>query len=194
MRILFFDTETNGKPLRYGAPMTEVDNWPRITQLAYIVTDGNGNVIHSFSELVKPDGWTIPKEQFFIDNGHSTERCEKEGKPIIDVLMRFIHQLSSVDLMVAHNMAFDKNIVGAEMIRANVRPENKPSQFCTMLASTPICKIPAPRGGYKWPKLEELYRFCFGEEMTNAHDAMADIDATRQCFFYLLKSGKIQVP
>ena len=32
MRYLIFDTETAGLPRNYGAPYTDVENWPRMVQ------------------------------------------------------------------------------------------------------------------------------------------------------------------
>ena len=34
-----FDTETTGLPKEYDAPYTDIDNWPRLVQLAWIVYD-----------------------------------------------------------------------------------------------------------------------------------------------------------
>ncbi len=45
------------------------------------------------------------------------------------------------------------------------------------------------RKGYKSPKLEELYKFLFKEDIINAHNAAADVDATARCFFELLRQG-----
>ena len=60
-----------------------------------------------------------------------------------------------------------------------------------MQASTDYCAIPSnsPYGGYKWPKLEELYRKLFGCMFDNAHDALADVEATKKCYFELLDRG-----
>jgi hypothetical protein len=41
--------------------------------------------------------------------------------------------------------------------------------------------------GGKWPKLIELYKFLFWKEFENTHDAMADIEATKDCFLKLCK-------
>lgn len=69
---IFFDTETTGLPKNWSAPVTDVNNWPRVIQLAYVVTDTNFNVIETFCELVKPDGWVIPEQKFWIDHVYST--------------------------------------------------------------------------------------------------------------------------
>lgn len=37
MKYLFIDTETTGLPKEYDAPYTDIDNWPRLVQLAWIV-------------------------------------------------------------------------------------------------------------------------------------------------------------
>jgi hypothetical protein len=33
---LFFDTETTGLPKNYKAPVTDLNNWPRLVQLAWL--------------------------------------------------------------------------------------------------------------------------------------------------------------
>lgn len=48
--------------------------------------------------------------------------------------------------------------------------------------NTNYCAIPG-NYGYKWPRLEDLYRKLFGRNFAGAHDAMSDIQATKECFF-----------
>ena len=62
----------------------------------------------------------------------------------------------------------------------------------TMKLSVNICKIPGYNGQYKYPKLQELYRFLFGKEFGNVHNSMADIRATLECFLELKQRGIIQ--
>lgn len=188
--IIFFDTETNGKPIDHRAAITNTDNWPRITQLAFQVCNRQGEVIKSFQSLIKPDGWVIPMEKFFIDNGHSTERCESEGIPINEALDEFIEAINGAEMIVAHNMAFDYPVVICEMIRYKRKAEGKPKQFCTMRESTDICRLEG-KYGYKWPSLQELHVFCFGSEFDGAHDAMADVTVCRKSFFDLASKGLI---
>ena len=64
-----------------------------------------------------------------------------------------------------------------------------------MMKSTSYCKLPGKNGkGFKWPKLEELYQVLFGKQMENAHDALADVMACKECFFELIKLGIITLP
>jgi len=59
---LFFDTETTGLPLNWKAPVTHVNNWPRMVQLAYLYYDTDGKMIDSGDYIIKPEGFTIPAE------------------------------------------------------------------------------------------------------------------------------------
>ena len=57
---LIYDTETTGLPKDYNAPLTDVDNWPRLVQLAWQLHDGKGNLINQGNKIVKPEGFSIP--------------------------------------------------------------------------------------------------------------------------------------
>ncbi len=57
-----------------------------------------------------------------------------------------------------------------------------------------FCEIPGGYYGYKPPKLQELYQKLFGTTFDNAHDAMADVKATKKCFFELIRRGAIVPP
>lgn len=158
--ILFFDTETNGKAKNFKAPATDLDNWPRVTQLAWQLHTMDGHVNAQFCELIKPDGWTVPTEQFFIDNNMSTERCEKEGVGWSQAFTAFMFAIARAEVIVAHNMAFDYPVMVAEILRYGITADRQsnPKRFCTMLATTNICKIPGKYGN-KWPSLVELHQF-----------------------------------
>ena len=195
MKFLFFDTETNGLPKDYKASYTEVDNWPRVIQLAWILADENANSLVEDSHLIKPDAWEVPAEKFWLDNGHSTERCMAEGLEIDPVLDLFFAAKMRADVLVAHNLNFDHRIVWAEIIRSGRQPRSGMHKICTMLSSTSLLRIPQVKGrGFKWPKLEELHNYLFGKGFDGAHDAMADIRATKDCFFELVRLGVIQLP
>lgn len=186
---LFFDTETNGLPKNFRGDFKDVDNWPRVIQLAFVMADDDLNEVESFCELIRPDGWTIPEEKFWIENGYSTAENLLKGVPAEYALNRFVEAVEKCQTMVAHNVAFDTPVLSAEMLRYGIKANARPNKLCTMKASTNFCAIPTARGGYKWPKLEELHQQLFGEKFDNAHDALADVRATLRCFRELRSLG-----
>jgi len=189
---LFFDTETTGLPKNWKAPVTDTDNWPRVTQLAWQVYDESGNLLRERCNLIKPDGWEIPNEQFFIDNNMSTERCEREGVNLSEILEDFVSQVNESKYLIAHNMAFDEKIIGCEMVRKKLTFKLEPKKLCTMQESTSYCKmLPFRYGTYKWPTLLELHKKLFNEEFDGAHDALADVRACAKSFFELKKRSLI---
>lgn len=182
--ILFFDTETTGKWNKYAA-LTHASQ-PRMVQLGLHVCTPQQETLLEFQTLIKPDGWTVPEEAASI-HGITTERCEKYGIPIIAAVGLFSRALVIADLVVAHNYEFDELIVSSEMTKTlNRNPLMDVKSFCTMKATTDICKLPG-KYGYKWPKLDEAYRHFFHKGVEGAHDAMVDVRACRDIYFALLK-------
>lgn len=185
---LFIDTETNGLPKQWDAKAGDVDNWPRITDLAFALYDGAMNELERHRFLIAPDGWEIPDEPFFRDKGYTTEANAQDGHPISSGLSRLCLVMSRAQFFIAHNTAFDVPVVGAEMIRAKIFPANKLQKFCTMRATTSYMRLPARNGGsgYKFPSLSELHRHLFHEDFEETHTATADVQATARCFKELM--------
>jgi DNA polymerase III epsilon subunit-like protein len=181
---LFFDTETTGKITDYKASFKEVEKFPRITQFAWQLYNSEGKLFKSFQSLVKPDGWEVPKEEFFIKNNMSTERCELEGRLIKPMLEQFLIELNACKFLLAHNMNFDLPVTASEMYRLGLQATNKPTKICTMQSTTDICRLPGPYG-HKWPTLQELHNFLFACDFEGSHDALDDVKAMAKCFFEL---------
>lgn len=138
---LFFDTETTGLPRNWKAPVTDLNNWPRMVQLAYLLYDKNGNKITGGDYIIKPEGFTIPIDASRI-HGISTERALREGKPILTVLQDFKSLIDQAEYLVAHNMSFDEKIVGAEFLRNNMQDwTSTKRKICTMQSTTNLCAI-----------------------------------------------------
>lgn len=192
-RITFFDTETTGLPLRWGAPVTDLGNWPRLVQVAWIMANVDGSEVARQSFIIRPDGFVIPKEIAAI-HGITNERALAEGLPIREVLGLFDEAVEQSDCLVAHNMSFDEAIMGAEFLRhqmANSIATKK--KICTKDASTNFCAISSPNGfkDFKWPKLSELHVKLFGIDFEGAHNAATDVLATAKCFWELRRRGVI---
>lgn len=204
MNICIIDCETTGKIIDPRLPFTEVDNFPRVIQAAWLIADTDTEeTIYQSSFLIKPSGWTIPEETFWIMHGFSTEKSVAEGVDILPVLQEFINSLDTynVGLIVAHNLSFDHSVLCAELYRHGLKSNRKPEKLCTMQVGTDVCKIPFGRDhrpwmnkSWKFPKLLELYQKLFDKGFENAHDALSDCRAVKDCFFELVRRGVIQLP
>lgn len=185
---IFFDTETTGLPRNWNSPPSDVDNWPRIIQLAFIVYNRDRRPFLTYNQLIKPDGWEVPNGEFWQKHGFTQEKCEKEGVPIAQALSIFLKAYETCQVAVAHNMNYDFNVLAAEMIRAGVRSDKRVKKECTMIQGTDLMKMPSPKGkGFKYPKLEELHNFLFQKGFEGAHDALNDVTATSKCYFEMNK-------
>lgn len=190
MHLLFFDTETTGLPRNYKAPASDLNNWPRIVQIAWLLTDASGKEIRGAEYIIKPNGFTIPSEASKV-HGITTDVALRKGVELGTVLASLCRDIDDASQLIAHNISFDEKIVGAELIRNGLPNyfEMKP-RMCTMLASTQYCAIPG-NYGYKWPKLQELYMKLFGQSFEGAHSALADVRACAKCYFKLQQIGII---
>ena len=122
-------------------------------------------------------------------HGISTEKALLSGISIQTALNRFRSAIISCNVAVAHNMVFDEGVILAEYSRiGELSPFQDLKCICTMEASVPICRI-YRSGGWKYPKLTELYRTLFGSEYDGYHDALLDAKATTKCFFELRRKG-----
>ena len=190
--ILFFDTETTGLPKDFNAPASDTDNWPRLVQLSYIVSDFYGNQIYTCNEIIKPIDYTIPQASSDIHN-ITTGIAKNRGSLISDVFELFLIHVKRVDVIVAHNLAFDQKIISSELVRLGIdNPLELKKRICTMKISTDFCEIPGTKG-YKWPRLEELHFKLFKSDFAGAHDAYVDAIATAKCFWELERLGLIDI-
>jgi len=190
---LFFDTETTGLPRNWRAPVTDLNNWPRMVQLAWTLHEASGAVVESGSAIIKPEGYTIPPDASRIHR-ITTERALREGVDLEGALREFAAAMERALLLVAHNLSFDEMIVGAEFIRKQVpsKLESMP-RFCTMQGTTDVCRLPG-KYGFKWPTLVELHQFLFSRAFEDTHDAVADVQACATCFFELQNRGLLKLP
>jgi DNA polymerase-3 subunit alpha/DNA polymerase-3 subunit epsilon len=184
MNFLFFDTETTGLPLNYKAPYTDISNWPRIVQLSWLIANEDGTILKESDYIIKVD-FPIPKEASQV-HGITNLVAAKKGIIITEVLNTLLNDLNGMNHLICHNVNFDLTILQSELYRHNLHHQINIPTFCTMKNSTEYCKLPG-NYGYKWPKLEELYSVCFNKKLENAHNAMADVRATYEVFYYLKK-------
>src|ERR1035437_678667 len=101
---LFFDTETTGTPRNYKAPVTDLNNWPRLVQIARILHDKDGNTLAKESSIIKPNGFIIPSDAAKI-HGITTDIAQKNGVDLLPVLKSFNNLIDSSEYLIAHNIS-----------------------------------------------------------------------------------------
>ncbi len=190
MKILVFDTETTGLPEK-NASMIATYKWPYIVQLSYILYDTDKNIVLDYvDEIIKlPKNVIISEES---ENIHkiSNEISRTKGVDIKKELNKFNNIICKADIIVGHNISFDKNMITVECIRnklhENFLNTGKKPEFCTMKKSVNICKIikVAPNGDeyYKYPKLMELHKYLFGTIPDRLHNSMVDVFVCLRCY------------
>ncbi len=186
MFYLFFDTETTGLPRNYHAPISDLDNWPRLVQIAWLLASDEGDIISQKEYIIKPKDFIIPEEASNI-HGIDNAKAQKDGSELEDVLNIFNQDLKIKDLsLVAHNISFDQAIVGSEFLRISQETNFFDlNPICTMKSSIDFCNLPNKR----FPKLSFLHFKLFEQDFDNAHNALADVIACYKCFFELRRRG-----
>lgn len=189
----FYDSETDGLP-QWNDPSND-PRQPHIVEIAAILRNREGSIRKPFHAIVRPDGYVIPEEMTKI-HGISQERALAEGRPAAEVYREFMALWEEAAFRVAHSEGFDARMVRIELKRHMTELADRwkagPAR-CTAELSTPYCKLPptekmiaAGRGHqFKKPKLEEALRILCGEELKDAHSALADVEACSKIYLAL---------
>ena len=189
---LVFDTETTGLPQNWNAPLSDSENWPRCVQIAWQLHAPNGRMISHNDFIITADGFDIPFESEKV-HGISTALAKRDGTEIKTVVESFLAVVDQADFLVGHNLKFDLNIMGAELLRLgkeNTLDEKAILDTCTEDTAL-LCELPGGRGGkFKLPTLSELYDFLFQDSFEEAHNATADVEATARVFIELIRQNK----
>ena len=192
MKVLVFDTETNGLIPRDKNIVSEnLHLMPYIVQLSYILFDTTSKKIVIDQDFIirVPDEVEISKESSNV-HGITKEISNRDGISIVDALDSFNISLTKTDIIIAHNIAFDTNMIAIESLRNNMdvrRQFTRKINYCTMKRTVELCKITAVnkynKQYYKYPTLTQLHEFLFNETPLGTHNSMADVFICLRCYF-----------
>ena len=187
---LIFDFETTG--WNGGA---DPINFP--TEFACQLVTEKGTIVDQFQTLVKGAG--ALSEWSKNNCPHVTiDKCNNKGIEIDELLKKILEVIGGLEcVLVAHNLEYDWDKVLTQIvIRKGLHASQeyqqlkKYGQLCTML-SCPSAYYNKTRGKWCGPKLmnlADMYKIPYDVNM--AHDAMYDVDVTRQCLVHILKTTK----
>ena len=196
MKILVFDTETSGLPEK-EASIYDKSKWPYIIQLSYILYDLSNNSSLIKNNYIKIDESVIITQESYNIHNISREILNAQGINIVPALKEFNECLKKCDIVVGHNISFDKRLIFVECFRHNVTQyftefkhyemTHKP-EFCTMKNTVEFCKLErltaTNKVYYKNPKLSELYTILFPNEQVpkDLHNSLVDVAMTLRCY------------
>lgn len=203
VKVLLLDTETNGLPKNRQAPVSMTEAWPAILQLSWVTYTITGRTMHQDSQRdigVALDP-SIPWDTGAARIHGITETEARTGTPAVRALAELAAALRTVDVIVAHNLAFDKPVIRAAGYRVpelrQLWPAGK-AEFCTMRETRDLLQLPSPNdplGRFKPPRLNELYAWLYGHvyDISGAtlHSARSDTHCLAQCLAGLLRRGLV---
>lgn len=187
-KYLFLDTEVIGTVKDLNIPIEMSDYWPRIFQIGWIITDKEGHVIKEKNNLIKPTDFIIPNETAMV-HGVTNDVALKFGSNLKDVLLDLHKDIQSSNAIIGHNIEYDLKVLCAEFYRLNYMfVYSKKKTYDTMKLGSYLIEM-----NNKWPKLQELYKTLFGHTFEDVHNAMADVVATKECFWEMVRLQKISL-
>ena len=129
-------------------------------------------------------------------NGITKEQCQRYGAPIQLALGVLSYMKMQADFQVGHNIQFDNAMITNEIILLgdSSLTNCEKNAYCTMQATTDICRLPGKYGKFKWPKLQEAYTHIFNKPFSNAHNALADVRACAEIWQWLIKNQHVILP
>lgn len=242
VKILAFDTETNDRaPYIPGTTTwihskkllsirdlkkknsmwsTLLNKWPHIIQLAYILYDTEHPETKTkiFNKYIDIEDDVIISEESFAIHHISKDKIKKMDSKnrckIQDALKEFLEDVKEADVIVGHNVAFDRKMIVAELLRltkdkdisANIIDEKMVTMMngkkfkCTQEITKPLCKLQQTncqnkKGQYKTPKLIESYAHFFGciPKLEMLHDALIDTIITLRVYCISLKTDPFDI-
>jgi len=209
MKVIVFDTETTGLPKNPTSEPSEnnLSEWPYIVQISWVMYDTEtSEIIEESDNIINvPYGVEISEESAKIHK-ITNEISKTKGVNLCEVIDKFMINFDNSELVVAHNMAFDQNVLKAELLRMLKNKEELKIQnyyekiltsnkmYCTMQETIDICSIKAKylKSGkeyVKFPTLAEVHNFYFGYNPSNLHNALVDVMVCARCF-HMLRFGK----
>jgi DNA polymerase-3 subunit epsilon len=178
MKALIFDTETTGM-VKWQLP-PEHESQPDLIQLGMLLvetSDWRARARHSML-VTLAEGVRIEPAAHEA-HGISEEDCARYGVPALVACSLFNQLCIQADVIVAHNMSFDRSIMLTALHRLGGKPDRMQGTrlICTKEESTDVLKLPGKFDSYKWPTLAEAYLHFSHQELDGAHDALVDAEA-----------------
>ena len=115
IRALVFDVETSGL-IPKNKEGVKLEDMPHILQLSYVVFDTNGwKVVKSGDAYINVSQTVAISSKITELTGITRDMCDK-GIPIQTALREFGREYMTCDIIVAHNINFDRQMIKIEIL------------------------------------------------------------------------------
>jgi DNA polymerase III epsilon subunit-like protein len=208
MKIIILDTETTGLlPKGLELKGENLHLFPYVVQFSYIIYDTSTNqIIKMVDHIIKLPLNVIISEENSNIHKITNEISQTKGIEIRLSINEFMEDLKNIDLIVAHNLEFDINMLKIEFYREATISDNIVDKtqylnfldpfvhsnklYCTMKNSINLCniKMKSSKNGreyLKFPKLNELHIKLFHFSPRNLHNSLNDVLICLRCYFML---------
>ena len=172
--IMALDTETTGLPMNTFQPQRlEYFQSARLINLGYTIQTKD-RIIKEVDFLIRPKDFHVPPNQI---SGITQEEVDLKGISLENCFTQLKQDLTQVDLVVAHNLQFDRSILLSEAYRIGddslIQLLQQIPNYCTMIHG-------------KGLKLSTLYQNLCGETVNQNHRALEDARLCARCYWNLL--------
>ena len=201
---MVLDTETtdyNGDIIQFAWTIIDLNTLSNNAHSEKSTKLTKSHIIKSFCKIVKN---RIPSTKSVMVHQITLDRIRNEGVEFFEIMKEFIMDLSKVNKIIGHNIAFDLRIITNNLRKYGIviYEENSSNTSNSFNSSNPnlmfdifksheiICTRKLSGG----KSLENLYNELFGKNIIGAHDALNDVNATMECWIeleYIKSKSKI---
>jgi len=188
--LLVFNVEYSGAPINIDAPVTDLDNWPRIIALSFFYYDGIGRPLTCGNFIIQPINFEISDNN--ISNPSINQEIALHHGIELKKALRIFHELLQKSYyVVSHNLSINEKIIGAELLRAGMGYSlYGKNPICLMESMIDFCAL-EENGILRKPTLSELYYSLFEYFATYNNSPIDYVQALARCFWEIKKRDMI---
>ena len=176
--MMILDTETTGLVENLT---TRSDHQPEIIEVCGIDIDPfTGDIRKEYDTLIKP---IFPITEEITKMNGITNEMVKDAPTFKQAAEEIRDLIEASDIIVAHNAAFDRDMINLEIMKTGMSKIAWPHLICSVEATVHLT-------GFRL-NLQTLYEYLFKEKFTGAHRARTDVEALARCVVELRKRGDI---
>lgn len=176
--MMILDTETTGLVENLT---TRADRQPEIIEICGIDIDPfTGDIRKELDILIKP---VFPITDEIVRMNGITNEMVAQAPSFKEVATEIRDIIEASDIVVAHNAAFDRDMIDLEYKKLGMSKIVWPHLICSVEATIHLT-------GFRL-NLQGLHEYLFKEKFSGAHRARADVVALARCVVELRKRGDL---